>query len=692
MNIIMRVTLLAGFLTWGASAHADDKPNPADLDFFEKKIRPVLVEHCYGCHSVESKKERGGLLLDNKESLLKGGDSGSAIVPGKPNDSLLIKHVRWTGDRKMPPKEKLPDAVIGDLEKWISLGAPDPRTGQSVVKGVNYLEGRKHWAYQPLKVGSPPSVKQTAWPKSDLDRYILARIEAKNLSPAADAAKQTLLRRLSFDLTGLPPTPEQVDALDKSSLEDVVDRLLKSKEFGVHWARHWLDGVRYNLNIETVDHYRHWVIGAFNDDLPYDQFIIKQLAGDLLPSDDPRELDANLIATQLLVLNRNEMDLIEGTIEVVGQQFLGVSLNCAKCHDHKFDAFSQHDYYALAGVFTSTAIGGTKKGTLAETGIPLKSDKSLRILACQDNKVMDTNLLLKGDPKQKGELVPRRLPLVFAGEKQKPLSDVTKGSGRLEVAQWIASKDNPLTARVMVNRVWQRLFGQGLVATPNDFGTQGEKPTHPELLDALAERFIKSGWSVKSLIHDIVLSRTYQQSTRATPEARSADLDNALWTRMPMRRLQYEQIADNLHHVAGRLSFEQPTPAGKRPGNVKSPAAGEPSIRAMFQGDSTTMRIFDGADPELLTERREASVTGPQMLFFLNNQRVIELAGLVAQRADKLAGSTEVKPRVTSAFRILYGRSPTPAEIELATAYLKNNPFSRYCHVLMCANEFIYLD
>ncbi len=526
--------------------------------------------------------------------------------------------------------------------------------------------------------------------KGAIDRYILAGIEAKGLQPAADAAPQVLLRRLSFDLIGLPPTPEELDAFladtSPAGIDKLIDRLLQSRQFGPYWARDWLDGVRFNDSIETMDHYRQWVVGAFNNDMPYDRFIRAQIAGDLLPAKDFREKDANRIAEQMLYLNIKEMDPIEGIGEVLGQQFLGVSINCAKCHDHMYDAYSQKDYYALAGIFTSTSMAKKKS---AEMRVALAGTPTA-ILTVSEGVVGDTNLLLKGDSKQPGESVSRRFPMVLAGDQQKPLSQVTKQSGRLELANWIADANNPLTARVMVNRVWQRLMGCGLVASQNDFGTQGDAPTHPELLDHLADRFVKSGWSIKALIREIVASRTYQQASRASKEIVAADLENKLWTRASFRRLTFEQIHDTLYCVAGRLDLNPPPVYLTKKDGLKKYA--RPNIRAIYQRDLRAAKVFDGADPELLVEKREASVTAPQMLFFLNSKEVIELAGAVAQRAERSTKGTDMSAKVVAAYRVLFGRTPTEAEMSHAKTFLTRQNFARSCHALLCTSEFVYLD
>lgn len=397
-SILTTLGVVSLFLVATGHARAAE-PDAKGVQYFEKQIRPVLVEHCYACHSVEAKKAKGGLQLDTRRGLLEGGDTGPAVVPGKPAESLIIKALRHDG-LKMPNKDKkLSDDIVTAFETWITIGAPDPREGKSQVqKKVDYVEGRKHWAYQPVQVTPPPKLKDGTWAHGEIDRYVLAQIEAKGLKPAPDATRVAFIRRVTFDLIGLPPTPEEVDAFvaDKSpeAYAKVVDRLLESKQFGAHWARHWLDGIRFNPAIIPVDRYRSWVVRAYNDDLPYDQFVLRQLAGDLLPAKDDQTYDSNLTATQLLCMNIREPDLVEAMMEVVGQHFLAVSINCAKCHDHKYDSFAQTDYYAMAGIFASTRIGGFQgRAQLMRkaTDTPLRAEPGVGIPAAQDGKKAATS-------------------------------------------------------------------------------------------------------------------------------------------------------------------------------------------------------------------------------------------------------------------------------------------------------------
>ena len=397
----------------------------------------------------------------------------------------------------------------------------------------------------------------------------------------------------------------------------------------------------------------------------------------------------------MLSLNLGEMDVIEGAIEVTGQQFLGVSINCAKCHDHKFDAYSQADYYALAGVFTSTDFAGSK-GSKNVKGLPLQTAPGAHVLGLQDGKAADTNLLIRGERSQKGPVIERGLPVVLAGAVQPPLSKLTSGSGRLELARWIVDGKNPLAARVMANRVWMWLVGQPLVGTPNDFGVQGEKPTHPELLDYLADRLVKSGWSVRALVKEIVTLRVYRQASRAPDPARAADPENRLYTRMPLRRLDAEQLADALHFVGDTLVYDRPPfglrMAGRGAPKVDNTRDSVKAFRAVYGVDVVFGKMFDTADPDLITVRRDESVTAPQLLFFLNSPLVHRTAALSAKRVEALAAAGSPAAKAKAAYRLLLGRDALAGETAAGAAFLQKNGLERYCHLLLCSSEFSYVD
>ncbi len=1096
-----------------------------DFEFFEKNIRPVLVENCYKCHSATSEKLKGGLLLDTKDGLLKGGDTGPAIVPGDAEKSLLIKAVRQTDDDlKMPPGGKhLTDAQIADLVAWVKIGAPDPRVATQAVavaaapkSTYDFVAARRQWAFQKPKDPPPPPVKDKRWIKSPIDQFILAKLEEKNLSPAPPADKRALIRRATFDLIGLPPTPKEVaDFLnDKSpkAFAKVVDRLLASPQYGERWGRHWLDVVRYtdswdsrssgDGDISESYRYRDWVVDAFNHDLPYNQFVREQIAGDLLQPKDPNQVDTNgIIATGMYAIgnwgngdadkDKILTDIADDQVDVTGRAFLGLTLACARCHDHKFDPIPTADYYSMAGIFFSSHIlpkltpkgagevplfiplaskaeldrrqkqeartaelekqisdaidvqlarlttnmlpqagnylsatarfqientgstnaristsenfqpspallqlwrnylgfgdskllarithdasgkpglhalrnasnadtpaglinssaqmisvatvtvpaqsvtihpspkagvaagwkspitgtveirgrvadadpncgdgiewklqlqrgGGTielasgaipnggaqtfteGKGAdklpsvtvntgetlslvvlpkaeyscdstvveleLVEHGADARTWNFSRDLVANANdglnpypdafghtavwSVYDTegqsgvgelaagspltkwfdavnhrslndattaseeiqNLLLssnapsstvsklyqdltnsksafwagagnveetfpaearkdiqakkselatlkktplpqlaranglqdggvpesphagvhdvkihvRGKYDRLGELVPRRFPRLLAGDDQKP---ITEGSGRLELANWIASPDNPLTARVMVNRIWQHHFGEGIVRTPNNYGKLGTPPTHPELLDFLAHRFVESGWSVKAMHRAIMLSATYQQSSVPTPPTFKADPDTLLFGHMTRRRLESEALRDSLLSVDGKLDS---TLGGPPMADLTTPRR-TMYVKTVRSDRATYQFLFDAADPNAIVEKRIDSTVAPQALFLLNNPFVLTQTEALANRLKKEAPADD-KGRVKWLYQLLYGRPASNEEIQLgsnaitrARAAGKTNDLAwqDYCQVLICANEFIYVD
>ncbi len=674
-----------------------DEPGVA---FFEKRIRPVLVAHCYECHSAEAARNDelgGGLQLDTRAGVLQGGESGPVVVPGKPAESALVRALKYL-DAEMPPEKPLPKAVIADFERWIELGVPDPREGEPVAvrrKGVDYDEGRKHWAYQPLDPGEPPKVQKGDWPAGEIDRYVLARMEEHGLAPAVDADRFAVVRRLCFDLTGLPPTPEQVARVEKvappdlpAAYESLVDELLASPQFGVHWARHWLDGVRFNPQLETSAYYRNWLVRAFNEDMRYEPFVQRQVAGDLLEAADVDEAAGNLVAAQMLAYNGREADFVESSLEVLGQQFLGLSLNCAKCHDHEFDAVSQEDYYALAGTLTSSTVPKNARDGVV---IPGTETKLLGLFDDEPKKIGDTYLLLGGDRDRRGDLVPRRLPQVFFEDEPPRIGSETT-SGRLELARWLGDLDQPLLARVAVNRVWQRLVGRGIVPTPNDFGTNGDPPTHPRLLDHLATRFVESGGSTKAVVRKIALSRTYRLSVRADAATVQQDLENDWLARAHTRRLSFEPVMDSLLAHAGELDLAIPEPVDQikhwPTRKRKDKSFGGP--RALFVRDQgRESSTFDGPSTELIVVERARSVTAPQMMYLLNGEMVRNLAPKIAKRVESTATSPD--GRIDAAYRLLFARPAASEEVELGLAFVAEHGLDRYVHTLLLTNEFLYL-
>ncbi len=732
---------LATFLLLHAPGPASPQEEAGGIEFFEKKIRPVLVARCYKCHSLEAEKVKGGFLIDSREGLLKGGNSGPAVVPGRPEQSLLVMAIRGADDdMKMPPKGELLAAhEVADFEEWIRLGVPDPRKADARAvaarSALDFAEARKFWSFRPLGESRGASV----------DEFLLEKLGEHGLRPAGPAGKPTLLRRATFDLTGLPPTPGELEAFLRDDAPDafarVVERLLASPRYGERWGRHWLDLVRYadtagdssDFPIPQAVRYRDYVIRAFNEDKPYDRFLREQIAGDLLPAESEARRRDQLVATGYLALARRfgikpesfHHLTIEDTIDNLGRTVLGLTLSCARCHDHKFDPIPTDDYYALYGIFQSTrypypgsettkyqkdfpplatpdeveAALRPRRERLAELEAEVKRLEGTRDLAkakrardafamrplpietayaVSEGTPRNASIQIKGDPDKPGAEVPRRFLQVLGGQTLPP---GTGGSGRLELAGWIADPSNPLTARVMVNRIWQHHFGRGLVATPSDFGKQGRPPSHPELLDFLARRFINAGWSVKAMHRLLMLSDAYR---RASTGAGAADPENVLLSRFSRRRLSAEEIRDSLLALSGELELE---PGGPHP-FPPSPkwdysqarpftadyAAYEHRRRTVYWMTQrlrkrTFMEIFDGPDPSSSTPVRTASTTPLQALFSMNDPFVHERAHRLAARL--IAARPDDAKRLELAYLLVFSRPPTGDEREEAEIYLR---------------------
>ena len=843
---------LSGIEVWAGDAvvptapmHAfADPPTSEQVDFFEKRIRPLLSEHCYDCHSAGAKKIKGGLLLDSRSGVRKGGDNGAVIVPGDPEASMLIQAVRHGDeDTAMPPKKKLPPLAIADLEAWVRLGAPDPRSDDTAAavqqkSAIDWAKGREWWSFHPLKAPTVPAVNNRGWPSSDIDRFVLARLESTGLAPTADADRPALIRRATYDLTGLPPTPEEVAAFVADGSSDafahVIERLLASPRYGERWGRHWLDVVRYadtagdnsDFPIPQMHRYRDWVIEAVNRDLPYDQFVREQIAGDLLGGEGDERLK-RITATGYLGNARrfgSRVDdypqhlTIEDTIDNLGRTFLGLTVNCARCHDHKFDPISTKDYYALYGIFSSTRYPwpGIELEQRQRDLIPLvpagetaqalatikdreveqkKRDQVVKDLKEEQKKAderqkkeandrqaealknaveaerkslaerlkdeekkaaeelkksfedrlktaekaagehkeaplpfamayavaegakrQDAPVQFKGDPSKPGETVRRHFLTVFGGA-ELPADD--HSSGRRALAEWILADTNPLTPRVMANRIWHYHFGRGLVPTPNDFGKQGKPATHPELLDHLALMLRNGGWSLKGLHRAIMLSHTYRQGTTRSADSLARDPGNDLLASFPRRRLDAESLRDTLLALGGTLDL---TPAGPHPFPKPSEwkftqhnpfkAVYDTNHRSVFLMTQRIQRhpylaVFDGADPSTSTPARPTSTTPLQALFLLNDPLVHGQAEKIAERL--LGTAADDAGRVRAAYALLYARIPAEPEATTALAWLDStrtrlrsggtsddrlakDSWAALVRVLIRLNEFVYLD
>ena len=758
-----------------ASLGAQEDP---DASFFEQRIRPVLADRCYSCHSGSSGKRKGNLVLDSREGLFRGGDSGPAIVPGHADQSLLLRAIRYADpDLRMPPreKEKLSLPQVADFELWITRGARGYRDAAKTPSAADReWEARRKWVFEPFADPAVPAPRPGEHP---IDAFLRSKREPLGLGTAAPADKRTLLRRATVDLIGLPPTPEEMDAFladgSPEAFTRVVERLLASPQYGERWARHWLDLARYAVvredsqakkneasEIPEAWRYRDWVIDAFNRDLPFDQFVIHQVAGDLLPPKEPGAVNVDgIIASGFLAIgewgiqddNPEKMvwDTADENIDAVGRTFLGLTLGCTRCHDHKFDPLTTRDYYALAGIFTSTHVvaqpakigvqtpmarislvpqaeieenryrsacvtakmedakkrlAGADAGHREELRAEMDAlQKSLPppvpvALGAREGGIPDTpyagfhdaRIRIRGDFHRTGDLVPRGFPEILS--RSRPA--ITSGSGRWALARWLASSENPLTARVLVNRLWQHHFGEGIVRTPSNFGRLGEPPTHPELLDWLARRFIESGWSVKAMHRLILGSAAYQQSSLASRDAMEKDPDNRLLGRQNRRRLEAEAFRDALLSTAGTLDPSRGGPADPDPGSRR---------RMIYLRVSRTSRspfesLFDGADPTAHTDRRTVSTVAPQALFLLNHPFVLEQAAALARRVLS-PDLRDPAARLDRLCRLLYGRRATSEETPLARQVLdqfsadgEEKAWTELARVLLCTNEFVTLD
>lgn len=906
--------------------------DPAGIEFFEKHIRPVLVDHCYKCHSADSPKLRGNLLLDSKEGTRKGGKTGPAVVPGKVDDSLLIHALRYQ-KLEMPPNGKLPAKVIADFEKWVAMGAPDPRKGKSgttKTKVIDYTEALKHWAYQPIKKPAPPLVKNAIWGDSPIDLYILAQLEAKGLTPSPKADKRTLIRRAYFDLIGLPPPYAEVEAFandpDPKAFEKVVDKLLASPHYGERWGRHWLDVARYSDTKDLVlvygkdairpyaYTYRDYVVKAFNLDLPYDQFIHDQLAGDLVqPKLEPWRLGAMGFLTLGRLFDNNLPDIYDDQIDTTTRGFLGLTVSCARCHDHKYDAIPTADYYSLYGVFASseqptelplieqpkqspeaqdffkkwsakeqelknhvetqfnqlneqfrnqsteylvkiaaeppdpleTAVfflslspndlrpqllsnwraylkkhghddpvfgpwhdllelddkelgekalsvikhwsavaDGVENGKLnplikqALSSAKLSSKKDVAKLygellkqnyqqskkntklSAAEQQLLDIlvgpaspfffhksktfeymsrvprttygsllqqldrlavdqphappramilvdspivyspKIFTRGNPNTPGQSVPRQFLHILTGAKPTPFGD---GSGRLKLAQAITAADNPLTSRVMANRIWLHHFGEPLVTTPDDFGTRSDPPSHPELLDYLAWSFRHEGWSIKKLHRQILLSSTYQQASLDRPECSKIDPENRLLWKYNRRHLDLEALRDSMLFVSGRLD----TKFGGPPLDlVKDAKNGRRTLYGIVdrQDLPNLYRAFNFASPDQTAGTRPKTIVPQQALFAMNSAFILEQVKALAAQPE-LTKEMDRKKRIALLYHLVFQREPTAKEMALGIAFIQTaesamappnpahlNAWQQYAQVLLMTNEFAFLE
>jgi hypothetical protein len=764
---------------------------PADSDFFEKKIRPVLAERCWSCHSTKAKISFADLRLDSSAGAAK------VVVAGKPEQSPLYRALSYEAQTKMPPSGKLPPDVIADFKTWIASGAAWPDEAPVTVApnpaapSPARAQALAHWAWKP--VVRPPA--------TSIDSLVLAKLTEKGLRPLGEASAATWLRRVTFDLTGLPPTMEEQDAFARdSSREKVVDRLLASPAFGQRWGRHWLDQTYYADTIEIgrrvparhAWRYRDYVIDSINRDVPYPRFILEQLAGDQLEWTTPEERRNNLIATGFLALGpwplvnadkeQLKMDVVDLQVDMVGRTFMGLTMGCSRCHDHKFDPITLKDYYGMAGIFSSTrTLSGrlslgvfsnvssvalpetpeelTRRATetqgywqkwsaaraelaaLREKRKPLDKEsadaksldkqisaavQAVKLLeylpvvpptahAVQDAETpADCRINIRGNAHQLGAETPRSGVAIAGKGHQLDVPDFT--SGRQQLAEWIGSKDHPLTARVAVNRIWHHLFGTGIVPTIDNFGTRGSAPSHPELLDHLAAEFVDQGWSLKKLVRTIVLTQAYGRSSANDAALLEADPENRLLWRMNRRRLEAETLRDAMltvsgtldprvggevlpFYVKGNMNLGQPEFFGDdtklEPSERMRRTVYQPVMRKSQAPELDILNLFNFPDANQITGARQATTIPTQALYLMNAPFVQEMAAALAERL--LAGESSDADRVRTLIRRIYARPPQAGEVERLLDYTRGYPpgerteaWKRLCHSLLMSNEFLY--
>lgn len=641
----------------GASARGNE-----GLDLFENEIRPALVESCYGCHSQEAGTLEADLALDNRASVVRGGRSGPVIVPSKPGESRLLRAIEYHDPGlQMPPDGRLPEETIAAFRRWIELGAPDPRDGTAPEVETIANRAKTHWAFQkPVHPDLPAD--SSSWSRTPVDQLIAAKLNDAGLAPSPEADRRTLIKRLYFDLVGLAPTHEQIETFaeddDPQAYDKLVDHLLSSPQFGERWARHWLDVARFadtkgyvfteGRDFPHAYKYRDWVINALNSDLPIDEFLKLQLAADRLPKSEAS--DDNLAAHGFVTLGRrfinNQDDIAADRIDVIFRGMMGITVSCARCHDHKYDPISDEDYYAAYGVLQSSR--------------EEQDDKHPLRLVDKDSPE-DVGVFIRGAAHNRGPLVKRGFPAFFASF----APSVETGSGRLEMAEAIVHADNPLTARVFVNRVWGHLFGEHLVTTPSDFGLRCDPPRQQQVLDYLAVKFISQGWSLKQLIRELVTSNTYRQASTPSAELIAADPANELWGRTNRRRLDFESLRDRLLNVAGQLD----TTIGGTSENI---AAGDGGKRRTLyaqidrQNLPNVFRTFDFASPDAHSPARPHTLVPQQALFMLNDP----LVARVAQAVSSVSGTSTSEERIVDLYHRILMREPSEQEVEQARLFL----------------------
>jgi len=753
---------------WVGSAAASDSQK---IEFFESRIRPILVKHCYECHSKSSTKLAAGLRLDSRAAIMRGGDSGSAIVSGNANESLLIQSVRYEAN-EMPPNQQLDAASIKALEQWVEWGAPWPEEDTHDVmapeEGYDWPELQRHWAWQPLRRPIPPKISRMALIKNPIDQFVVSRLAENSLRQPAPAATATLVRRSFLDLLGIPPSPTElslwVTAIDRTpgkrdmQFSLMIDELLERPQYGERWGRHWLDVARYsdtggwtqdNRSHPFAWRYRDWVVSAFNADMPYDQFVTSQIAGDHMDTE-------SAIGTGFFALGPSyssdggdpesiaqaKSETLDDRVDTFSRAFLGLTVSCARCHDHKFDPIPTQDYYSIAGIFNNSRETETplvdveiqkayhahqgkiraaqdkvkqlqkipkdekrepteqekaeiqswqEKTTALKATAPAKYDFAHTI---HDSGSSDMKIALRGNLLKSGEVAPRRFLRIVEGSKR---DHFKQGSGRIQLAKAVVAPSNPLTARVIVNRIWMNHFGNALVRTPSNFGILGEAPSHPKLLDWLAVEFIESGWSIKSMHRKIMNSATYQSSSEFDQRAFESDGDNRLLWRMQPRRMDVETWRDSLLAVTGELDMTLGGPSIDRIVDSRRRTLYAKVSRNEPKGSDEFLRLFDFPIPRASAAKRTSNVLPQQFLFMMNSPFMLQRATALSILLQRKESTDEA--RVNLAYSLLHGRAPTAQEREISHQFLTAQPsttqsldrWQQYCQAMLSANEFMYI-
>lgn len=749
-----------------SAAIAQDEQGARGLGLFHDYIEPLLKQNCYECHSHEAKKAKGGLVLDSRNAIRKGGDIGPAVVPGHVEKSLLIEAVLYENDDlQMPPDNRLQAEEIARLKEWIELGAPDPRESMGLAdfgkRKSRLPSAGELWSVKPLSESSPPEVDpERKWARTGIDPFVLAELEKNGLQPSPDATPDRIVRRIHYVLTGLPPTRGEaqcfVDSAKRSGLEqamsDRIDGLMNSLQFGERWGRHWLDLARYAdvsgderpKPLMEAWRYRNYVIAAFNKDKPYDRFVREQLAGDLLDWSMDYERAENLIATGYLAMphalaetrdkEQLKMDTIDEQLDVIGKTFLGVQIGCARCHDHKIDPFPTRDYYSMAGIFRSTAAGPKQRGdnayvpkervpqVEAEVASWLRGPDMNIHGAWEAEEIRDEPIHIRGEVHVTGDVVPRGLPSLVSMESLPEIPE--DKSGRLALADWILSEDNPMSSRVIANRIWQHTFGRGIVRTSDNFGFTGDPPSHPDLLDYVAKRFREEHhYSFKSMIKELMLSRVWRQSSAIVEASAAVDPETRLmWRWVPVRK-DAEVVIDSVRYVASELNLE---PADRtafkfEAGNQTSTAGLEipeetmrhraiywPIFRKDLPIAMDILPIFNFPMPTAPRGTRQVTRVPSQSLALLNNPVILDAARALRGHLDR-AFPNEPE-RLEAAYLSVLSRRPFEWERERLLSFVDSfeqqtvsmeaaKPvnaravaWNRVCHTLLVSNEFLVID